>query len=99
MGRWGLAIVGLGVAAFGLLVGSIAVTSGSLDCGSAWSPNYSADVDKDVLVDQEAVAEAEAACRDAVSNRRPIAYGVTGFGALLLVAGLTVAQISRPDSD
>jgi|GEM_PF-6679798 len=82
---------GLAIAA-GLLLGFTAVGD---DCGSALAPDYSASQMQDGL---GPFGGHETDCRDAVSSRRPIAYGALGFGALAVLMSFAIPSVGRPES-
>ena len=83
------AVAGLGLIALavGLFLGLRSIESGTVGCGSAFSPDYYSAM----LIDSGmARGGYEQNCRDAVSAARPFAFGVTGIGALLLAGSLFV---------
>ena len=84
-----MALVGGLLIAASLLLGFTGVGD---DCGSAFAPDYSNAQFQDGI---GLVSGNESDCRDAVSARRPIAYGVLGIGALALLMSSVIPRSGK----
>lgn len=91
-----IAGIGLVLLAVGLFLGFGGISKGGVSCGSAFKPN-SHDARVQDLTDAmsadaggyglDTVGATGDACRDATSNRKPIAWALTAPGGVLLFVG------------
>lgn len=88
-------------ASFGLFLGFGGITKGGVSCGSAFMPDAQAALVADLTnaMDADAagvslgyndLSNASNACTDATSNRKPIAWGLTAPGGVLLALGCII---------
>lgn len=72
-------LLGLVLAAIGLILGLTGISTSGVDCGSAFRPDASARYSYSATV---------GACDDATSSRKAVALALTIPGAVLAVGGL-----------